>query len=163
MYIFIFFLFLSFFLNLISPQNSGSCLIDGHYLQIKCESSESSSDIDPLLTLSGDIPFNLTGPEPCRLEYLDTSGKTIYDVMFSCVGDMDTYIFATLSYGSKTVELSLRNNPPSNTINHTFNCRMRLRITKHGISLMPTLMTDFKCVYRFNFWNMFIIWMWHIF
>lgn len=153
MYFLLFFPFLFFSIYLYSTwrQNSGSCLIDGHYLQIKSESNESNSDIDPLLTLSGDIPFNLTGPEPCRLEYMDTSEKTTYDVMFCCVGDIDTCIFATLSYGSKTVELSLKSNPPSNTINHTFNCRMRLRITKHGISLMPTLMTDFKCVYRFNF------------
>jgi hypothetical protein len=122
--------------------------LDGHSLHIT--SSGSSADIGepgPPLSLTGEIPFNLTGATPCPLtsSRLDPQ-KPVYDAVYSCLGDVDTAIVATLSYQTRVVEVTLQ---PHNNSSPEIPCRLRIRIRKDGVSLMPTLMNEFRCVFKF--------------
>ncbi|RWS31014.1 hypothetical protein B4U80_02528 [Leptotrombidium deliense] len=133
-------LFHPFYLNLNTVSNSTT--IDGHLLHI--QSASDGTEMGPPLSVSGDdIPYNVIGTQPCKLIYCDELAKT-FDVIISCLND----ITATLEYGSRKVELNVHNKANSSTVVSC--CRLRLRIAREGVSLMPTHMNEFTCVYKFS-------------
>ncbi|RWS16886.1 hypothetical protein B4U79_00190 [Dinothrombium tinctorium] len=131
-------LFHPFYLNL----NSTASSIDGHLIHV--QSSSESGEVGALLSVSGDdIPFNMIGSQPCKLSFPEDMAKTTFDVVISCLND----IVATLEYGTRRMELNLHNKANNTTVISC--CRLRLRLTKDGVSLMPTHMNEFTCVYKF--------------
>ena len=77
-------------------------------------------------------------------------------------------IVVILSYGYKRVEVTIQNalNSSLNQIASTFNqqaitsnqlnnaqnlCKLRVKISQYGISLLPANMSDFRVCYKFHF------------
>lgn len=135
-----------FFYNL----NPDSPTIEGHYVHVRCASEDPGSDRFPTLSVIGEEPYDFAGSDPVRIDYSDdfARGK---DIVYCATGDISTLIIVTLSYGSRTVEATLKSNSQANNTSNNINCRVRLRIRKYGISIMPSFMTEFKMTYKF-FW-----------
>ena len=147
----------SYFSHLfVQKSASNSCPIDGHSLHIK------SSDVIPDLPISAstEVPFVVTGPVPSRLIYPPVAytndgepvnNNTTYDVIYGCLAPPGTgtgaVLVATLSYESRTVEVHLQ----SNSASPNQPVKLRVRIRRDGVSLMPSSMNDFKCTYKL-FW-----------
>jgi hypothetical protein len=137
-----------FYFNLISTSSPTS--IDGHFLHIK--SSETIPDLP--ISMSTEIPFSLTGPVPSKLIFPENDGfppNGQYEVIMGCIapptsGEAAVALVATLSYENRTVEVHLQSN--SATPNQPV--KMRVRIRRDGISLMPTAMNEFKCIYKLS-------------
>ena len=130
-----------------SPDNP---VIEGHFVHVRCASENLESDRFPTLSAIGEEPYEFAGPEPVRIDYSDefARGK---DIVYCATGDISTLIIVTLSYGSRTVEATLKSNSQAFNTSNNVNCRVRLRIRKYGISIMPSFMTEFKMTYKF-FW-----------
>lgn len=95
----------------------------------------------------GDEPCEFSGPQPVQINCQDHVRNK--DLVYYTIGDISTLIKLKLTYGPRTVQATLKSNSQLSNPGNNINCRLRLRIRKHGISIMPTLMPEFKIVYKF--------------
>lgn len=114
--------------------------IDGHLLHVK---SSDNSDIthQPLnVGASSEEFYNFASENPREIQSV-TDTESIYSING---GNQDSAIIAVLQYEQRRVEVTLQS---THTIQSQ--CRLKIRISKNGVCIMPTMMSDFKCVYKF--------------
>ena len=116
-------------------------------------SDDTESDSVPVLNVVNPQIFDLIGPDPHKLERCEELLMNQNDNVYSATGDRSTLLIVTLSYGSKCVEVTIKSNSTTsildNVASNPVTVRARLRIRQNGISIMPYMMTEFHCVYRF--------------
>lgn len=123
-------------------------------------------------SLSGDVTNNDFHSSfiksPNRINWSNAQDKKIYDIVYTLNGKYkEASILAILSYGSKKIEFTIQNtlNSYSNQMTNSFNqlpnssnqmstqnqCKLRIKISRYGICLLPTNMYEFKSIYKFHF------------
>ena len=163
-----------FFFNL----NTSSSSIDGHFLHIKAIKLDKFQDKEASnlkFSLTGDAAntnndFLSFFKSPGRISWSTTQDKKVYDLIYTLQGKYsEASILTILSYGTKRIEFTIQNslnnystqiannnfqnqitNSSSNQLNNTQNqCKLRIRISQAGISLLPS-MHEFKSIYKFH-------------
>lgn len=139
-----------FYFNL----NSDSDCIDGHLLHVKAVSADPESEQTPWLSPVTEQFVDIMGPEPRSLEGCADLQSNSYDSIYAATGDKFTQLIVRLSYGTKSVEVIIKSNSQANVMmdnnTNTITCRTRLRIRRSGISIMPYMMSEYHCVYKFS-------------
>ncbi|XP_054168077.1 uncharacterized protein LOC128965409 [Oppia nitens] len=148
-------LFNPYFFNLNCATSKTS--LEGHYLQVR--SSDSSASIQQQITVNNmtnctENELNFVAPNACAIPVTTDDSKELdFDAVY-CLTSTDTpdaKLVVTLRFESRTVEVTIQNNGHQQTIQspNGINLKLRVRITNGAVCMMPTLMNEFKCIYKF--------------
>jgi len=102
--------------------------------------------------------INFARDTPCAIPLpLSGSNGTDFDAVYCLTNanSSDVQIMATLQYESRIIQVILQSMHHSQQQTqqqqtpNTPNLKLRVRITNGAVSIMPTMMNEFKCIYKF--------------
>lgn len=104
-----------------------------------------------------DNELNFVATNACAIPVTTDDAKELdFDAVYSLTtaNTSDAQLMATLRFQSRTVEVIVLNNGhhlPQQTTQtpNSLNLKLRIRISNGAVCLMPALMNEFKCIYKF--------------
>jgi hypothetical protein len=126
--------------------------LEGHYLHVK--SSDSSALIRQQINTntSDENSINFLRDTPCAIpQPLYDSNGSDFDATYilSNGSNPEVSLMAILQYDTRTVKVILQNMHNSQQTSNNSNLKLRVRITNGAVCIMPTMMNEFKCIYKF--------------
>lgn len=142
-------LFNPHFFNLNSTVNKTT--LEGHYLQVR--SSDSNVLIVEQMNTSTENTINFASDTPRAIPVDFGDFDAVY--CLSNTNNIETHLIVTLQYERRIIQVILQNihhsQPQTQQMqtSNTPNLKMRIRITNGSVCIMPTMMNEFKCIYKF--------------